>query len=167
VAGAGTAVLLGACSKDSAGGGARPVDDVELLKVALDRERTSVAAYAAIGRELRGELAATARRFFDQEAEHADRLALAIRQMGAVPPRPRPRYELPRLEDGPAALRFAARLEQAAVAEYIDALPRLSEPELRATVASVITNEAEHLAVVSEALGEEPVPDAFVTGRRA
>ncbi|CAA9505466.1 MAG: hypothetical protein AVDCRST_MAG45-1572, partial [uncultured Solirubrobacterales bacterium] len=108
----GAALVLGGCSKDSGGGGARPVDDLELLGAALDREYFAVAAYAAVARKQRGELAMVARRFSEQEAEHAERLALTIRQMGAEPRRARPRYELPRFDDGRAALRFAARLEQ-------------------------------------------------------
>jgi hypothetical protein len=38
----------------------------------------------------------------------------------------------------------------------------LSSQNLRATFASILTVEAEHLAVLREEAGQEPVPDAFV-----
>ena len=62
-------------------------------------------------------------------------------------------------------LRFAVDLENTAIAAYIDALPKLSDGDLRATAASIITNEAEHLSLLLDALGRDPTPSAFVTGR--
>ena len=64
-------------------------------------------------------------------------------------------------------LRFALDLEQTAIAAYIDALPKLSNGDVRATAAAIITNEAEHAAVLLDALGRDPVPAAFVTGKGA
>ena len=61
-------------------------------------------------------------------------------------------------------LRFAIGLEEVAIAAYVDAVPRLSSPDLRATVSQIATNEAEHLSVLRQALGREPAPQAFVTG---
>ena len=53
--------------------------------------------------------------------------------------------------------------EQAA---YLDALPRLSSHDLRATAASIVTTEAEHASVLLGALGRPQVPTAFVVGKR-
>jgi len=51
-----------------------------------------------------------------------------------------------------------------AIAAYLDALPKLSSPDLRATAAAIVTTEAEHVSVLLGALGRPPVPTAFVTG---
>ena len=57
-------------------------------------------------------------------------------------------------------------IENRAIAAYLDALPKLSSPDLRATVASIVTTEAEHASVLLGALGRPQVPSAFVVGRR-
>ena len=44
-----------------------------------------------------------------------------------------------------------------------------TDPKLRGTAAAIVTNEAEHIAVLLGALGADPfgqVPDAFVTGKK-
>ncbi|HYH88198.1 MAG TPA: DUF4439 domain-containing protein, partial [Solirubrobacteraceae bacterium] len=83
------------------------------------------------------------------------------------PNRAKSAYDFPVLRSEADVLRFAVDLENTAIAAYIDALPKLSEKDLRATAASIITNEAEHVSVLLDALGREPVPAAFVTGRAA
>ena len=45
---------------------------------------------------------------------------------------------------------------------YVEALPRLEDPDLRVLVMQLAASEAEHLAALqAERAGEEPVPDAF------
>jgi rubrerythrin len=44
---------------------------------------------------------------------------------------------------------------------YVAALPRIADPDLRVLVMQVAASEAEHLAALRLAAGEEPVPDAF------
>ena len=45
--------------------------------------------------------------------------------------------------------------------DYVAALPRLADPELRVLVMELLASEAEHLAALRLAAGEDPVPDAF------
>ena len=59
---------------------------------------------------------------------------------------------------------FAIELETMAVAAYYDAQAKLRAPELLATAASIMANEAQHLVVLRQALGRNPSPRAFVTG---
>jgi rubrerythrin len=131
----------------------------------------AVAAYGAGAPLLRGETREVGALFRDQEQEHADGLAQAIRDLGGTPNRPKPAREYAPmfgdLRNQEDVLRFAVDLENTAVAAYIDALPKLTSPELRATAAAIVTNEAEHLSVLLGALGEPQVPDAFVTGEAA
>jgi len=93
---------------------------------------------------------------------HVDALSQAVLALGATPTTARDRYALPPLSDDDAVLRFTMGVEQIAVAQYLDLIPKLSSQNLRATFASILTVEAEHLAVLREEAGQEPVPDAFV-----
>ncbi len=169
VAGA-SAVLLAACSDDTKNPVKNGPDesdqaDVEILNGALDLELMAVAAYKAGAGKLRGERLAIVKGFLEQEQEHADGLAAAIRDADGKPNRAKSSYDFPVMRSGADVLRFAVDLENTAIAAYIDALPKFSQGELCATAASIITNEAEHLSVLLDALGRDPVPSAFVTGR--
>ena len=169
----GSAVFLTACSDDTKlprseiGPDESDAADVELLNSALDFEFMAVAAYKMGAGRLKGELLQVAKVFLEQEQEHADGLASAIRDAGGKPNRAKSSYDFPRLRSQDEVLRFAIDFENTAIAAYIDALPKLGKGDLRATAASIIANEAEHVSVLLGALGEEQVPDAFVLGRTA
>ena len=100
---------------------------------------------------------------------HADRLERVIREHGGRvnPPKTPEEYAraFPRLRSGRDALRFAVDLENASIRNYLEAMPFLSEAEVRQTVAAIATSEAGHAALFRAELGRPPVPDAFVTGR--
>ncbi|HEX2232720.1 MAG TPA: DUF4439 domain-containing protein, partial [Thermoleophilaceae bacterium] len=104
-----------------------------------------------------------------QERAHADRLAAIIHERGGEtnPPKTPEEYarSFPALRSGRDALRFAVDLENAAIRLYLEAIPFLSEPELRQTAAAIATSEAGHAALLRGELGRPPAPDAFVTGR--
>jgi hypothetical protein len=44
---------------------------------------------------------------------------------------------------------------------YVEALPKLADPGARVVVMQILASEAEHLAALRQAAGEQPVPDAF------
>jgi rubrerythrin len=165
------AMLLAACGDSDAtpdivtGPDESDQADVEILNGALDLELQAVAAYKIGAGRLRGSMLDFAKTLLEQEQEHADALAAAIEDAGGTPNRAKSSYDFPTLRDQTAVLRFAVTLENTAIAAYIDALPKLSQGELRATAAGIITNEAEHLAVLLDALGMNPAPSAFVTGK--
>ncbi len=166
------AVLLAACSDDTknpvkVGPDESDQADVEILNGALDLELMAVAAYKAGAGRLRGERLGIVKVFLEQEQGHATGLAAAIKAADGKPNRAKSAYDFPVLRSESDVLRFAIDLENTAIAAYIDALPKLSQDELRATAASIITNEAEHLSILLHALGREPVPGAFVNGRAA
>ncbi|MBA3300688.1 MAG: DUF4439 domain-containing protein [Thermoleophilaceae bacterium] len=174
---AGSAFFIAACGGEDTpppapdpGAGGNPAD-LRILNSALDLENTAVAAYAAAAVRLVGPAQAAAERFGEQEQEHADGLAQAIRDLGGAPNKPRSRAEYTRaldvaaLRDQDEVLEFAKNLENDSIAAYIDALPKLSSSDLRGTTAAILTNEAEHLSVLLGALGEPDVPRAFVTGK--
>jgi len=139
--------------------------DVIVLNSALDLENLAVATYRAALPLLTGTALSVGKAFLEHEQEHADALAEAIRQLGGAPNKPSRGYGFPRLAGQRAALSFAADLEGTAIAAYIDALPRLTSPDLRGTAAAIVTDEAEHLSVLSGVLGRPQAPRAFVTGK--
>jgi rubrerythrin len=165
----GSAVSLAACTDDTK----NPVKtgptesnqaDVEILNGLLDLELRAVAGYIASAAYLKGSALQIGKLFLEQEQAHADALATAITDADGTPNRAKSSYDIPTLRSQSDALRFAIDLEQTAIASYIDALPKFSDASLRATAASIITVEAEHAAVLAEALGRDPAPAAFVTG---
>ena len=138
--------------------------DVAILNQALAIEQRAVAAYHTAAEHLAGGRRATAQHFEAQEREHTDALAQAVMALGATPASARDRYAIPSLDDADAVLRFAMGVEQIAIAQYLDLIPKLSSQNLRGTFASILTVEAEHLAVLREEAGQDPAPDALVRG---
>ena len=94
----------------------------------------------------------------------ADLLAATVRKLGGSPAEPKPKYDFPveQLRTQADVLRFAASLEQGAVTAYLCAVPVLDDRELARAAASILGDEARHWAVLRQALGENPVPAAFV-----
>ena len=169
---AGSAMFLAACGGDepsatSSGPDESDQADVEILNSALDLELMAVAAYKAGAAQLKGSALNVGKLFLEQEQEHADGLSSAIKDAGGKPNRAKASYDFPVLRSQTDVLRFAVDLEYTAIAAYIDALPKLSPGDLRATAAAIVSNEAEHVAVLLGALGEEQVPFAFVVGKAA
>ena len=87
-----------------------------------------------------------------QDRHHVSVLRKAIAALGPVPDM------LGTREGDPLPL---LERKQRNVFDYVAALPRLADPELRVLVMELAASEAEHLAALRLAVGEEPVPDAF------
>jgi len=145
--------------------------DASVLEAAVGLEQQAVFAYTAAADS--GKLGTSepiARLFAEQEQEHADGLARALRERGgSPPPKPTSPMDVPGLAEAAGGnavdiTNFAIELETMAVAAYYDAHGKLRAPELLATGASIMANEAQHLVVLRQALGKNPSPDAFVTG---
>jgi rubrerythrin len=140
------------------------VNDLNVLNGALDLEHEAVAAYSQALKVLRGANLRYARTILDQERAHVAALQRTLRRMGVRPNEARSDYNFPRLTSEDAVLRFATQLENKVISNYVDAVPRLDKPELRAAVASILADDAEHLAVINGQLKERSAPSAFVTG---
>ncbi|HVL95353.1 MAG TPA: ferritin-like domain-containing protein [Solirubrobacteraceae bacterium] len=169
----GAGILLAGCGRTSSPGEGAPVSrtdvgtqvqgDIEVLNSVLDLEHTAVAAY------VRGGSSRRTAAVLEQEREHVARLERAVRDLGGRPAAARPPadYDFPPLAAAAAALAYAERLELTVVAAYLDALPKLAKPELRALAAELVAQDAAHLAVVRGGLGRPQAPDAFVVGEKA
>jgi len=162
-------LLLAACaSEDEPPSGSRPGAGTGLLNSLLVLEHTAVAAYDAAAGLARGEALRYARRIARQERDHVARLERLIRSRGGTSARSRTPDEyarsFPRVADQGDALRFAADLEEQLVRAYLQALPRLDDPELRRAAAELGADEGAHLAVINVLRGRPAAPHAFVTG---
>jgi hypothetical protein len=138
--------------------------DVDLLDRALGLERRAIAAYAAGIPLLAGTEKLIATQFLKQELLHAGRLIALIQGRGGrVQPRAQS-YNLGQPRTPRQIVELLHEVEQAEIAAYVDALPQLSDGFLRANVATIFANDAQHVAILRRALGEPPVPSAFPSG---
>src|SRR5436190_18727279 len=178
---AGGATLLGGAAAALAtcgGGGKKTTEttisttqaegDAAVLNAALELEHTAIAAYETGLKLMKGKARATASEFLVHEREHAGALTRAIARLGTVPVEQRPisayAAGFPPLHTAHDFLEFALDVENTAVAAYLDSMAALNTDPLRAEVASIMTNEAEHMSVIYRLLGRPEVPNAFVTG---
>jgi rubrerythrin len=144
--------------------------DVAILASAIRLENTAVAAYA--GAVQTGLLGPPVRRaatlFGRQETAHAAALAAALRQLGATSPTGMDAKLLAPLKavrSQKQVLEFAIELETMAVAAYYDAARRFKAAGLLRIGAQIMSNEGQHLVVLRQALGRDPVPSAFEKGK--
>jgi hypothetical protein len=165
----GTAVALLAGREALAAGdkAGNPANDVGILNSALAAEHEAVAAYAvgAGSGLLKGGVLALATTFQGHHKQHVDVLAGAVRKLGGAPAEAKAKYTFPveTLKTQNDVLRFAAGLEKGAVSAYLGAVPLFKDRDLSKAAASILGDEAMHWAVLRQALGEEPVPAAFVS----
>ena len=134
LSGAAVALLAGRDALAQKSGSAKP-NDVTILNTALAAELEAIAAYQ-VGAEsglLQKPVLDLAVQFQGHHKQHAD------------------------------VLRFAAGLEKGAVSAYLGAVPLFRSRDLSRAAASILGDEAMHWAVLRQALGENPVPDAFVS----
>jgi rubrerythrin len=151
------------------GKAAPSVDDVAILNTALGAELEAVAAYQ-VGAEsglLQKPVLDLAVQFQGHHKAHAELLAGTVKKLGgkAVEGKKPADYHFPteKLKSQADVLRFAAGLEKGAVSAYLGAVPLFGNRELAKAAASILGDEAMHWAVLRQALGENPVPDAFVS----
>ena len=145
---------------------ANPANDAAILNTALAAELEAIAAYGvgAGSGLLKGPVLALATTFQGHHKQHADVLAGAVTKLGGKPATAKAKYEFPvdTLKTQNDVLRFAAGLEKGAVSAYLGAVPLFKDRELSKAAASILGDEAMHWAILRQALGESPVPSAFM-----
>jgi hypothetical protein len=163
------AAALAACGGDGDGASTAPADagDAAALNVILARQLAVVDAYDATLAGLRGRRLALARWFRAQEQEHIDAVVGAMRRIGAAAD-PAPEAVTSRPLGGEAdRLAFLAELEGRTIEIETGAIAALTDPKARATLSSIVANQAQHLVLLRRALGASParsVPSAFENG---
>ena len=141
--------------------------DIVILNTALAAELEAVAAYG-VGAEsglLQKPVLDLARTFQGHHGEHAALLSRTIAQLGGKAVEAKAKYAFPteKLKSQADVLRFAASLEKGAVTAYLGAVPAFGNRDLAKAAASILGDEAMHWAVLRQAVGEAPVPSAFVS----
>jgi hypothetical protein len=147
--GAGASSLVLASSATAAG-----PSDATVLGELLRLERRLAALYdVALRRSL---LPPTlARHLRDQERTHATGLERALADLGARPP-----AGAAPLPEIPSRRRFAAlalRLEDEAVAAYVDAIAGLRRPGLLQPLGSIAASEGQHQVILRRLDGDDPL----------
>jgi rubrerythrin len=167
LSGAAVALLAGRDALAAEKGGAAGGNDVRILNTALGAELEAIAAYqlGADSGLLQKPVRELALTFQGHHKQHAETLEQTIRKLGGAPVVAKPHYSFPteKLKSQADVLRFAAQLEQGAVSAYLGAVPLFANRDLSHAAASILGDEAMHWAVLRNALGEPPVPSAFVS----
>lgn len=163
----GAAIALLAGRDALAKGKPSTASDVNVLNSALGAELEAIAAYQ-VGAEsglLQKPVLNLAVTFQGHHKEHADVLAKTIAKLGGQPVSAKAKYSFPveTLKTQNDVLRFAAMLEKGAVSAYLGAVPVFNNRELAKAAASILGDEAMHWAILRNALGEDPVPSAFMS----
>jgi len=165
LSGAAVALLAGRDVLAAKSGGAA-ASDARILNTALGAELEAIAAYQ-VGAEsglLQKPVLDLAVQFQGHHKAHADLLAKTVQKLGGKPVLAKRKYEFPveALKNQADVLQFAAKLEQGAVSAYLGAVPLFGNRDLSKAAASILGDEAMHWAILRNALGENPVPDAFM-----
>ena len=163
----GAAVALMAGKGALAAKAASATSDVAILNTALAAELEAVAAYQ-VGAEsglLQKPVLDLAVTFQGHHKEHAEVLARTVEKLGGKPVAAKAKYVFPtdKLKSQADVLRFAAGLEKGAVSAYLGAVPVFDNRDLARAAASILGDEAMHWAILRNAVGEAPVPSAFVS----
>ncbi|HYH88197.1 MAG TPA: ferritin-like domain-containing protein [Solirubrobacteraceae bacterium] len=155
---------------------AQAENDAPVMQNAITLERISVIAYDSVlaGGLLSPALEGVLRRFRDHEQEHADALTTALTSLGGTPPAPPQGVaDVDEVVEGLRDVRsradvlsFLIELETAAVAAYFDAHAKLGEAKLLQSAATIMAAEGQHLVVLRRAAGQDPLPNAFETGKQ-
>lgn len=165
LSGAAVALLAG---KDALAASTRgdEATDTDILNTALASEYEAVAAYQAGADSglLQRPVLDLALKFQGHHKAHAEVLAGIVARLGGTAVSAKPKYDFPlaTLKSQADVLRFAAGLEKGAVSAYVGAVPLFAERDLSRAAATILADEAMHWAVLRHALGEDPVPAAFI-----
>jgi len=161
-----TVALLAGNHRLAAAADAPTAADAQILNTALGAELEAIAAYqlGAESKLLQKPALDLALAFQGHHKEHADLLAKTVEKLGGKPVAAKAKYDFPvaQLKSQADVLRFAAKLEQGAVSAYLGAVPLFGNRDLAKAAASILGDEAMHWATLRQALGEAPVPSAFV-----
>ncbi|TAH46606.1 MAG: ferritin-like domain-containing protein [Betaproteobacteria bacterium] len=141
--------------------------DLRILNTALGAELEAIAAYQ-VGAEsglLQKPALDLAVVFQGHHKEHADLLGTTIMKLGGKPVAAKSAYRFPvdTLKTQVDVLRFAASLEKGAVSAYLGAIPVFGNRDLAKAAGSILGDEAMHWAILRNAVGDVPVPAAFVS----
>ena len=162
----GIALLAGHEAHATGGAAAK---DASILNTMLGSEYQAIAAYqlGADSGLLQKPVLDLAIEFQGQHKAHADFLAKTVKKLGGRPVEPKQtaayKFPVETLKTQTDVLRFAADLEHGAATAYLSTVPRFSNRDLAKDIASILGDETMHWAILRQALGENPVPQAYIS----
>lgn len=166
LSGSAIALLAGKDALAAKAGGAQATD-VQILNTAIGAELEAIAAYqlGAESKLLTQPVLDLALTFQAHHKEHVTLLSSTVEKLGGKPVAGKAKYNFPveQLKSQLDVLKFAARLEQGAVSAYLGAVPLFDNRDLSRAAASILGDEAMHWAVLRQAIGDMPVPSAFMS----
>ena len=145
--------------------------DVQILNAAIALEHEGIAAYqiAATSGLLQPAVLDIGITFQGHHKGHRDALVAAVRNLGAEPAAEKPLDEYAAelgagsLKNQEDILRLALKLERGAANAYLGLIPSLG-PDYHKVAAQMAGDEAFHVAILSNALGEPIPPAALMFG---
>ncbi len=138
--------------------------DVTVLNAALALTHHAIAAYTAGIPLLLSTAHSAAKHCLDQELVHAGELFGLVKQAGGTPVNPAANYDLGHPASQSDVLALLIGLERQQITGYLDAISRVSPGDVRAAVAAMLANDAQHLIVLRQSLGTPALRGPFVTG---
>lgn len=165
LSGAAVALLAGQDALAAKAGGAK-AGDIQILNTAIGAELEAIAAYqlGAESKLLTKPVLDLAVTFQGHHKQHVTLLASTVEKLGGKAATAKAKYNFPvdQLKTELDVLKFAARLEQGAVSAYLGGVPLFGNRDLAKAAASILGDEAMHWAILRQAIGEPPVPSAFM-----
>jgi ferritin-like protein len=130
-------------------------------------QQTAVAYAAALASGTLGDLTGPLTKFRDQEREHARLFTEALAKIGGKP-KPGPRTnDVPGLTEAQTRedyLNFLVGSENQLIAAFFEGQKELGSGDLLTLTAQISGNVGQHLVVLRQALGADPLPSALPSG---
>jgi rubrerythrin len=162
------ALVANGCGDDGRGDtDSEKESDIVMLNSALARELAALDLYTRSMVRLNRRDAVLVRRLRAHEQEYANALTKAIRGAGGEAEPEEIEVDLENVRGRADLLELAYAQENAALALYIEAAPRLNTDAPQTLAASLSAGHAQHLVLLRRALGAsalDSVPDAFDVG---
>jgi hypothetical protein len=137
---------------------------IDQLNGVLAADQEAIFAYTFAGPLLSGPAQHADGHFLGDESTHAGVLRALVAAAGGKPHAPRAVYDLGDPHTGARVLDMLRGLEQAQIALYLRAIPRIASASVRTMLASILANNAQHMAVLSSLQRTAQLQGAFVGG---
>ncbi len=144
--------------------------DAEILGTVLARQEAAIEAFGQVGPQLPPRLARMAAYFRAQEGEHVDAVLKALRGLRGTPEASPEPIDTSGLESDRERLVFLYEVESATIDQELSAISKVEASWPRSLLASTVANQAQHLTLLRQALGDGPlasVPEPFEDGTAA